>query len=228
VALAEYLESWTNYTEWLLDVRLTKSQRQRYQQILASNWNSLDAAAQKDFLRQMSEGPPSRLSRLNRYERNALRARQQPEFVTRLRQSAADESARWLLAVYEKAHRPGGSRNVVLVASTPVLTQGMADRFGDFAEWILDLSENGLTAGERAELQEMLVKHWENMDRDARSGFLKQLHHWRGIAALDEARRDELREQLQPAFVAQLRRSNDEASQWLLSHHDAQDDGRSD
>jgi hypothetical protein len=215
------LNRWTAYTEWLLDVQLSPAQSRQFQAFFADHWRTLDTDVRKRLLGEMSDGLPRRLSRLSSYERNALRAQRQPWFLKGLRQTE-DECSQWLLAVHEAAHRPGGSRNPVLVPGTLPLTQDMVNSFGDYLEWILDLRKaGGLTAAERQELQTRLIGRWRQCDDADKVDLQEHLEDWQDIAQADDAERDRKQVEMQPGFVAFLRgTAGDAASAWMLRLYD--------
>jgi hypothetical protein len=92
----------TSYMEWMLDVRFTPADRDRYRGILEGMWRSGNdgatgaAVSMASAWRNMSALPES--------ERNAKRERVQTEFV-RLLSNATDDDSRWLLGLYQAGRR---------------------------------------------------------------------------------------------------------------------------
>jgi hypothetical protein len=93
----------TGYMEWMLDVRFTAEQRQRYQRILAEMWRTEDQDA-RNALGTMA-ATYQRLAAMSDPERLRMRAATQQQFL-RILESAGDDSSRWLLDLYRTAH-PG-------------------------------------------------------------------------------------------------------------------------
>jgi hypothetical protein len=215
----DMVDTWRRFVEWVLDVRLTEQQRQEYQHLFINDWKKSHQAAKDYLLKTATAGLLGQLPLLNDHTRNLLRAEVRPKVLADLRNGSGAELSRWLLAIYESAHRPGGERNPVLVPGNPALTQHMVSRFGDFVEWVLDLRvTGGLTARQRQVLRDVIVHYWKKGDDSWRAGFLQHLKTWSVIAQLSDAQRTKLYEKLHPAFVARLRNARDhQLSQWLLA-----------
>jgi len=217
----DILDQWTAYVEWLIDVPFTQEQRRHFQALFTSDWAKLSPAAKASFLDKTTKGLPSQLAHLNNYQRDMRRAERLPPLLNSLLGSKA-AFARWLLEVYQTAHRSGGERNPVLVPGSPPLTQSMVNQYGDFIEWVLDLKlSGGLTRPQRQVLGELVVDEWMQMNDDAREHFVEILNHWRAIALLAESERLKQHEKINREFVADLRDSpDDKYNQWLLEIHD--------
>src|ERR1044071_1787596 len=95
----------TGYMEWMLEVRFTAEQRQRYQQTLADMWRGNNQGTQ-DAIVTMAQ-VHEKLYQIPEAERAQKRAATQREFI-RLLETANDDSSRWLMSIYRAAHSGGG------------------------------------------------------------------------------------------------------------------------
>jgi hypothetical protein len=98
---AEIAEKTASFFEWALDLRFTPQQRNEYQQMLIHDW----ATPQKrksivefqSVIDKLWASPPETRERFKGQFSQAL--------LESLRKERSDEQARWLLAIYEAAHR---------------------------------------------------------------------------------------------------------------------------
>jgi hypothetical protein len=222
-----FLDEWTAYAEWLLDIRLTPSQRRECQQCWARSWQAVDSGVKDRFLahanaelRWLSEVVSQSVA-----AQDDLRAEKRPAFLAGLRQSRGLDD-RLLLGLYEAAHRPGGKHNPILVAGTPSLAQAQVDQWRRFTEWALDVR---LTDSQRLEFQRLFVKQWRELDPVGKDGFVKE----NGPAVLSRlpllspSAGERLRVQHQARLLAGLRQGgDDELSRWLLAVYGRERDAR--
>jgi predicted Ser/Thr protein kinase len=186
--------------DYVLDLRMTGGQRAEYQRLFIEDWKKHDP---KEWAKNI-ESWRKPLS-LNAYSRRVWRAGQRSPLLDRLPKSDAG-SDQWLLAACEAAHKPGSERNPVLADGDPPLTRDVVDQYCDMVEAVLDFSvSGGLTAVQRQDLEDYLVKDWKGMDQGAKEDFLKGLQKWPSQARL----------------LAQLRAApaGDQRSQYLLEIH---------
>lgn len=110
-------------------------------------------------------------------------------------------------------------REQVLVPGKSPLTAGMVDGFARFMEWVLDAP---LTAGQRAEVQEMLVQGFRKGDPATINGTAQFLKLREQVFALPVEQRELLRARVQPELLQQWRaQREDPSAQWMLSVYDA-------
>lgn len=103
----------TGYMEWILDVRFTADQRQLYQEMLAEMWGGSQSSA--DAIGKMASAHEMLID-LDKSKQERMRGEKQPQFV-RLLESASDDKSRWLLSIYQDAHRGSSAPAETLVAS---------------------------------------------------------------------------------------------------------------
>jgi hypothetical protein len=203
--------------EWLLDISLTMPQREHFQQMMTRSWNEMDQAVQRNIVNLADSDWPS-VCNLRGYERRLLHAQRQPAFVESLRQMPNDASSCWALDLYERAHKPGGELNPVVVKGEPALTQEMLNLYCDYAEYTLDLSlSGGFTTQQRQLFQEFLIKAWDQKDHAGKEDLQNELKQWSEASRLSDRDRNEWLKAAQPRLLAQLTSANDEASRWLLN-----------
>jgi hypothetical protein len=167
----DFLDQLTAYAEWLLDIQLTVSQRRESQHLWIKGWKGSEQSMKDRFLAYAKAELQwaSEIAKLSELERSELRVQKQALFLVGLRKSSGQDE-RMLLTLYESAHRPGGERNPILVASTPPLAQDMVDRSRMFAEWILDIR---LTKQQRQEFQQFFMKDWKKLNQVAKDKSFK-------------------------------------------------------
>jgi tetratricopeptide (TPR) repeat protein len=95
----------------------------------------------------------------------------------------------------------------------------MVDRLAGFFEWVL---EAPLTAQQRTDLTDQLVQAWRKGDTAQIDGMAQILAVEAQISQHPPAERDLLREQMQPALLAELRKQpNDEGGRWVLGIYES-------
>jgi len=140
--------------------------------------------------------------------------------TTLLALSALLATALTLLAAAGAHGGPGAEpAGEVLVAGKPPLTQQMVGECRRFLEWTLDAP---MTQDQAREFAAALVATWRGRDRDAIQQVLGLLETRERVAALPEAQRSFLREQLLATLLAEWRaQPGDDSSRWMLAVHDA-------
>jgi hypothetical protein len=205
------------FVEWLFDLTLTPEQRAEYQRLFTKVWKELDKSSKVNLAKGIEMWGEASAS-WTAFHRNLARALYLPRALATGAGKDATEADRWLVALYETAYKPGGARNPVLVQGKLELTQALVDRYGDYLEWILQLSlSGGLTRAQRQLLQEYLVKDWKTMGASGRDEFLANIKKWAEVAPQGAKGWNRWRETLQPKLLAQLRSERDNPrSQFLL------------
>jgi len=216
--LKHHMEEWLLILEWVLDMSLTNQQRQEIQTLILKEWKNFDRSELAAMIKWI-ETSWAALAKMNPASRNLARAAFKPGIVASWRKDGT-KAARWMLSLYETAYKPGGERNRILVAGKPALTQSQVERYGDYLEFVLDLSLSGLNKPKREILRDYVVKDWKKMDRAAREEFLDTIKKWEAIAQRP-AERSEWGSAMRPQVLVQLRLArDDEKSLWLLGLHD--------
>ena len=112
-----------------------------------------------------------------------------------------------------------GDLAAVLAPGDPALTEGMVGRLTSFFEWLLQAP---VTVQQRTELRDNLVESWQKGDRADMDGMAEILGTEAEVAQHPPAERDLLREQLQPALLAELRKQpDDKGARWVLGVYEA-------
>jgi hypothetical protein len=181
--------------DYVLDLQMNDRQRDEWQRLYVEDWKKNDPKQQAKAV----ESWRAPLTRRD-YGRRLFRVMERPALLDGLRKGGSD-NARWLLAAYEAAHKPGSERNPVLVDGEPLLTRDEAELYCDRVDFALDLSAlGGLTPDQRRRLQELLVRDWKGMGAAGKGAFLEELQKRYNKAV----------------FLAQLRSKPDEERSQLL------------
>jgi hypothetical protein len=205
--------------ELLLDFRLTDDERQKYQRLMIAVWKQADQDRQRKWAKNLETW--SEMPTWNNARRNEVRVLHHVKVREGWVKNPTDLT-RWLLDLEQAACKPGSARNPVLVDAEPPLTQLVVDRYGDYLEFMVDLSvSGGFSAQEREILQNYLVKGWPKMSAAARKDLLADLKRWSDEAGRGGAAADECIRAMQPKVLAELRVARDDPlSQWLLAVRD--------
>jgi hypothetical protein len=214
-------DRWYAYLEWLLEIRLTESQRRECLQLGAQHWKGADQARKDRFLASANAEFKWWADAAKQSEADAaeMRAEKRLPLLARLQRSA-ERDERLLLSLYESAHAPGSERNPVLVPGTPALTQEMVDQGRRWNQWVLDVR---LTAAQRQEYQRLFVNNWKSWDQAVKNSFVE--NHAQGVFSrvmlLSAYDRDMLRAQSRSKLLTDLEdRPDDELARLLLAAED--------
>jgi hypothetical protein len=145
-------------------------------------------------------------------ERKRIEVRER--WMTNLRKSTATNPlGHFLVSVYDAAYKPGGTKNPILIAGDPPLTQGMVDLNIAAVELLLDFR---LTDKQRQDYRQLLIGDWKKWDRGERARRAKNIESWAKLPNYDSYMRNVMRSLNQPNFQASLKEPTDR-SRWLLA-----------
>jgi hypothetical protein len=124
----------------------------------------------------------------------------------------------WQSAAAQTPGASGSSDNAALAAGQPPLTRGMVEGVIDFLQWALGAE---LTPSERAEFTRQCVNDWRRNDRTTVNSVVEILKARETLASLTAEQRAAARRELQPALLADLRKTPaDETSRLLLAAYE--------
>jgi hypothetical protein len=108
------------FLAYLLEAPLTVEQRAKIETSLVQDWRKKDP----DAIRTVNDllGLRTQIFPKPDAERDFVRKQIQPEFLKALRANKKDEGAKWMLAIYDAAHKP-------LAPGNPPLTRQMTDAY---------------------------------------------------------------------------------------------------
>ncbi len=118
----------TQFFEWLLDAQLTQEQRAEFRGSLVRSWKNHqqeDIASTLNVLK-FQDGLNSKRPE----ERAVIREQLREKFLALMRQTPTAVLSRWVLNIYDSAHRPIASGN-------PPLTPQVADAYAEFVSFML-------------------------------------------------------------------------------------------
>ena len=116
----EMVDRYNLFFEWLLDAPMTQEQRQRIQDAVVADWKAGRSTEIQTAVKIVQA--QEQIEQKTESERDLLRASMQPKVLDPLRKQPDNESARWVLALYDNAHKP-------IATGTVPLTRQMADSF---------------------------------------------------------------------------------------------------
>ena len=118
----------TGFFEWLLDAKLTQEQRREFQDSLAESWTHTrqDEIQSTVSVVQFAD----RMNGMSQQEREAYRQILQSKFIAEMRTQPARVLARWVLNIYDSAHKP-------LAPGNPPLTRQMVDVYAELIGFML-------------------------------------------------------------------------------------------
>ena len=118
----QMVEHTCHFLAYLLEAPLTLEQKAALEKSIVADWKKKDADTIEfvkdacDLRAQIFAKPEA--------ERDLIRKQLQPEILKALRANKGDEGAKWMLAIYDAAHRP-------LAPGSPPLTRQMTDAYAE-------------------------------------------------------------------------------------------------
>jgi hypothetical protein len=151
-------------------------------------------------------------------ERGREQASRQGGYLDILRKSPF-QCDKMLLGLYEEAYKPGGTKNPIVVAGEPPLTQQMMDQRFRFVQWLLRLR---LTERQRRDYQELFVKEWQRSDKAKKQRVVKDIVMWQELPTWNDYKRNQLRALNLPLYLAAWnKKGGDEDDRWLARLHES-------
>jgi hypothetical protein len=118
----------SHFFEWLLDAHLTLEQRSQFRESLVQSWkhhrqDDIDGTmAVLKFREQVNQKTPE--------ERELIREALRQKYLDSLRRTPQNVLSRWVLNIYDSAHRPIANGN-------PPLTLQVADAYAEFVTFLV-------------------------------------------------------------------------------------------
>ncbi len=125
----EMAQKATNFFEWVLDIRFTPGQRQEFQNSLVESW----LAGRRDDMQsalQIIQFSDQLTVTKSVSEREIVRLQLQPGVVAQLRAQSSSDLARWVLGIYDAAHKP-------IAPGNPPLTQQVVDSYVAYVSFFM-------------------------------------------------------------------------------------------
>lgn len=124
----EMVDTATNFFQWLLDASLTAEQRQQFRDSIRESWLARkqdEVEATVNVIRFADQ-----LDRKSAQEREVYRQALQAKFLSQMRAQPGTTMARWVLTIYDSAHKAIASGN-------PPLTQQVVDAYAEAVNFML-------------------------------------------------------------------------------------------
>lgn len=201
--------------EVIFGLSLTDDQAREFQQHQIADWKNWDQPERRQWAKTLDNWAD--LPAWNNYKRVEQRALAQAKLRQRWAAKPTSASS-WLLAVDADVFKEGSARNPVLVAGRPPLTQLLVERYADYLEIIVDLSDSGrFTEVERQIVQEYLVKRWKTMGAAPKNELIADLHRWTEATVNGGGEAEKYVLAMRRKLLAKLRAARDDPlSLWLL------------
>lgn len=198
----ELVQKETRCLEWLLNLELTAEQRAEFKDGMVETWKShrqdkVDGYYNLVKLREQME-------QKNPQEQDLLREGVLTELLASERQKARDPFSRWIVGVYDTAHRP-------IAAGNPPLTAHSADAYADMVAFIINdsLHRKALTSNRQFKdlVARVLVGEYGRYSAEQQNAIAQMPFLWKALRymwpRLSESQRNTFREQWAP-MVASL------------------------
>jgi hypothetical protein len=122
----------TRFFQWLLDVPLTPEQQQQFRNAVARSWISGRQDEIQSTL-QVIQFSDQVLSSKSVTEREVIRQTVQPKYLAQIRSQPDNELSRWVLGIYDAAHKP-------IAAGNPPLRPQVVDAYVAFLSFMMNQS----------------------------------------------------------------------------------------
>ena len=169
------VDDFNHFIAWLLEAPLTQEQKGQVRDGLVAGWKRGDKGEIQGVLESLQVR--EQVWQMKEEERALVRKQVQPEFLKELRAKAGDESARWLLGIYDSAHKP-------LAAGSPPLTRQMTDAYAEVTFFMLGEAA-GQTLAPDAATKEAFAKSlaagWPKTEKAGRDTLARMLLLWAAI-----------------------------------------------
>jgi hypothetical protein len=212
-----YQQMW----EWYCEIQLTPEQRRQHTQQFITFWKNSGPDVTKPLVAGYSDMEKEwrGILKLKGAEQQRKRLDLRANWMAALRK-ATDEPSRFLVTVYDDAYKPGGTKNPILVAGDPPLTQAMIDVDAATVELLLDLR---LTDEQRRKFRDLWIEDWKSWDATTRQGVARIIEGWANLLPTFNNHERNLQRALdQPRLLKEFRK-NDSGGlvRWLLALYEA-------
>jgi hypothetical protein len=211
-----YQQMW----EWYCEIQLTPEQRRQHTQHFITFWKKNGPDVTRPLLAGYTDMEKEWRGdlKLKGAEQQRKRLDLRANWLAALRKAADDPPGRFLVSVYDDAYKPGGTKNPILVAGDPPLTQPMIDLETAVEELLLDLR---LTDPQRREYQRLFIEDWKGWDQDERRRRAKNIESWSQLPTWSDYQRNSQRAFDQPRALAAWTKSSGKTDRWLLELHES-------
>jgi hypothetical protein len=209
----DVVEKASHFFEWLLDAHLTLEQRAQFRESLVRSWrqhqqDDIDGTvAVLKFQDQVNQRTPE--------ERELIREALRQKYLDSLRQTPHNVLSRWVLNIYDSAHRP-------IAYGNPPLTLQVADAYAEFVAFLISecSSQKAFNPDRHFKdaLAQSLAAQYGSYSPEQQRQFAQIPLLWDALrfkwAQLSEPERANYRKQWAPAvqtLLADARRSGGEA-----------------
>jgi hypothetical protein len=214
--IKRYQEKW----QWYNDVALTPEQCHQHQTRFIRFWATSNKFTRQALLSSYarSDRAWSEIQKLPAAQREAKRLEGRIRWLDVLRKSKNDVD-RYLVAVYNDAYKPGGTKNPILVDGESPLTRVLTDQRKLYMEWLLDLN---LSDKEWQDYQALFIKGWKSADKDKKEPMVKNIQAWGEWLPRQSAySRNLMRALHRPVMEAVWEKSPYPGDRWLLERYRA-------
>ena len=186
------------FFEWLLDAPLTQEQRVQFRDSLVGSWkghrqNEIDSTMNVfKFQEQLNSRSPE--------EREIVRASLCQKFLEGMRQTPNEVLSKWILNIYDSAHKP-------IAKGNPPLTSQVADAYAEVVAFMIRecLGKQALNANRQFKdmLAKSLAAQYSGYSNDQQKQFSQMPVLWKVLRSkwpqLSKPEKQEFRKQWTPA-----------------------------
>jgi hypothetical protein len=184
---------YTDFMEWIFDTPLNPSQREYIHRMMVRDFRKNDREAIQQCLDALKL--EAALGQYTSPQREYLRKKMLPDVVNGARQHADNPDNRWILALYDAAHRP-------IAPGNPPLTRQASDAFAEFFCFMAsEATGKPVQADEKFKTAwaERMRQQYPRLGADAHRGFAEMPSAWAGLKlawpTLPETEKNRLRNQ---------------------------------
>jgi hypothetical protein len=200
---------YTRFISWLLDASLTPDQNKHLRDTLIGYWKDGKKAQMQDVLGSLNLDV--QIESKSEAEKHALLTRMQPQALKDLREQKNNPDARWLVSLYESAHKP-------IAPGTVPLTKESVDAYADWMFFVIGQS-GGIKQEPSVETRNQLVSYfaanYPGFSSDVQQRFSEIPGFWSALQLKwsqmseqeHETQRTEWRKQLAPLLQQQQKQN---------------------
>jgi hypothetical protein len=210
-----YQEMW----QWYCDIKLTPEQQREFQKRYIMFWKKRDKASNQKLLAtyETMEKEWRDTLKLEGAEQKRKRDKVRDNWMAALR-TFKDDLSPFMVSLYDSAYKPGGTKNAILVASDPPLTEKMLELNTCVVEMMFDTP---LTDEQRREFRQICIDDWKKADRAKRQDFARTWESQADVPTWNNLVRNVKRAFNLQINIEKARKATTATDRWLVTTYDS-------